>query len=108
MFGLKIVNKKSYLELQDELSFYKKLVEDKDSTIGILEGEVKGLRSEVSRLEKKVESLDTPKKVSSKETVLLTDVVETPLEVEKPVKKARVTKKTGTSTTRTKIVRKSE
>lgn len=97
MFGLKVVSKKSYLELQDELNWYKKIVTEKDSTIANLEGEVKGLRSEVSRLEKKVESLDAPKKnTSSKKTILLTDVAEAPLEVEsKPIKRRRVTKKTS-------------
>jgi predicted nucleic acid-binding Zn-ribbon protein len=100
MFGLKVVNKKAYSELQDELSWYKRVATEKDTQIINLEGELKGLRSEVSRLEKKVKSLETPKKETN-DVVLLTDVTETPLEVETKPKRTRVTKKTTTSKKKT-------
>lgn len=80
MFGLKLVNKKSYLDLHGELDRYKKVLLEKESIINNLEGEIKGLHSEISRLEKKVNSLEVPKKSN---TILLTDVAETPLIVEK-------------------------
>ena len=104
MFGLKLVNKKSYLELQDDVEWYKRVASEKDSFIANLEGEIKGLRSEISRLEKEVETLNKPKKTSSKKVVLLTDVAETPLEEEhKPIKRRSVTKKSGTSTSKKKV-----
>ena len=74
MFGLKVISKKCYLDIQDELNRYKRVAAEKDLTIVNLEGELKGLRSEVSRLENKVKSLETPKKVT--EPILLNDVAE--------------------------------
>ena len=99
MFGLKLVNKKSYLDLHSELDRYKKVLLEKESIINNLEGEIKGLHSEISRLEKKVNSLETPKKSN---TILLTDVAETPLIVEK---KTRTTKSTTGVTKRRKATK---
>ena len=93
MFGLKIVNAKKYADLQDELTYYKGIVSEKDSVIANLEGELKGLRSEVSRLEKKVESQSASKKKATKDVILLTDVAETPLTVEKKTIRRRTTRK---------------
>ena len=108
MFGLKVVNKRSYLDLQDELNWYKKVASEKETKIANLEGEVKGLRSEVSRLEKKVETLETSKKATN-DAILLTDVAESPLVVEKKTKKrTKVTKKSGETTKRKKIVHKTD
>ena len=106
MFGLKVVNKKGYLNLQDELNWYKKVVAEKEATIANLEGEIKGLHSTVAHLEKKVETLETPKK---SDAILITDVAEEPLVIEKKsTKRVKTTKTTSGTIKRKKIVHKTD
>ena len=106
MFGLKVVNKKGYLHLQDELNLYMKVIAEKEAIIANLEGEIKGLHSTIDHLEKKVETLEAPK---TSDTILITDVAEEPLVIEKkPTKRVKATKTTSGTIKRKKIVRKTD
>ena len=93
MFGLKIVKSQDYLNLEWQL---KNALED----VHVKTKKIDELMLKVKELEDKIKSLSEP----AKGVTLITDVAEAPLTVEK---KKRVVKKTG-STTRKKVVHKSE
>ena len=93
MFGLKIVKSQDYSDLEWQL---KNALED----VSIKTKKIDELMLKVKELEDKIKSLSEP----AKGVTLITDVAEAPLTVEK---KKRVVKKTG-STTRKKVVHKSE
>ena len=93
MFGLKIVKSQDYSDLEWQL---KNALED----VHAKTKKIDELMLKVKELEDKIKSLSEP----AKGVTLITDVAEAPLTVEK---KKRVVKKTG-STTRNKVVHKSE
>ena len=93
MFGLKIVKSQNYSDLEWRL---KNAIED----VSIKTKRIDELLLKVKELEDKIESLSAP----AKGVTLITDVAEVPLTVEK---KKRVVKKTTTST-RKRIVHKTE
>lgn len=83
MFGLKIVKKQDYLNVLEERSLYQREAADKAAQVETLHGIVNSLNSKIAELEQQIA---TPKKETP---VLLEDVTEVPLEVEKPAKKTR-------------------
>ena len=93
MFGLKLVKKQDYLNLEREVTDAQALLAEKYGIIRSLENEIKRLNDKIASLENE---LNAPKKTTNrtKKVELLTDVAETPLTVEqKPIKRRRVTKK---------------
>lgn len=108
MFGLKIIKKKEYVALMEQIGFLQNLIVDKDIRISELQAKITEFqKKELDRMSKK-EGLD---KTISKEsnTILLTDVAEAPLEVEKPKRQRATRKKTSTkSKTSKKSVSKTE
>lgn len=108
MFGLKIIKKQEYLDILERNELYQREAADKAVQVSNLEGEVKFLNGRVSELEQQVRDLYV-EKANTGQPVLLEDVAEAPLEVEKPVKKTRkVVKKTEGTKPRKKVVHKSE
>jgi len=94
MFGLKIVKSQNYSDLEWQL---KNALED-----GYVKAKkIDELQLKVKELEDKIKSLSAP----AKGVTLITDVAEAPLAVEK---RKRVVKKSGSTTTRKKVVHKSE
>lgn len=85
MFGLKIVNKRDYINLKRGFDDAQVLLAEKYAIISNLEKEVAELKQKLSNAENVV---DVPKRRNPK-TVLLTDVAEEALKV---VKKPRVKK----------------
>lgn len=108
MFGLKIIKKKEYVTLTEQIGFFQNLIVDKDIRISELQAKVAEFqKKELDRMSKK----DGLNKTTSKEsnTILLTDVAEAPLEVEKPKSQRTTRKKTSTkSKPRKKSVSKTE
>jgi chromosome segregation ATPase len=104
MFGFKIVKSLDYSSLERQLQSARDLLTKKDSEINFLTSENNGLNAKIDALQEriaKLEAKETPK------TVLLTDVAETPLIVEKETKKKTV-KKSETKTTRKKTSKSKE
>ena len=106
MFGLKIVKKSEYSDLDSQVKILQNIAADKDLEISRLNSVISGLHEQIKKLEAE---LTSPKKKSS-DVVLLTDVAETPLAVETaaPKRVRKAVKKKTTATTRKKVVRKSE
>lgn len=103
MFGFKIVKSLDYSSLERQLQSARDLLTKKDSEINFLTSENNGLNAKIDALQEriaKLEAKETPK------TVLLTDVAETPLNVEKKTKKT--VKKSETKTTRKKTSKSKE
>ena len=87
MFGLKLVKKQDYLNLERELKDSQALLAEKYAIIASLEQEIKKLNGQIFELKK-----EETRPVKNAKTVLLTDIAENPLKVEeKPVKKVRKT-----------------
>lgn len=82
MFGLKIVKKQDYLNLEREVTDAQALLAEKYGIIRNLENEVKRLNDKIASLENE---LNAPKKTTNrtKKVELLVDVAEAPLVVEK-------------------------
>ena len=94
MFGLKIISKKEYLNLQTRLKDLEVALSEKKSVIISLESEISNLNNKLFELKKDAATpVSTPTRDA--ELVLLTDVAETPLKVEKKQEKKRVSKKTS-------------
>lgn len=106
MFGLKVVKKAEYVDLEEQVSLYQREATDKAVEVSNLQGEVRFLTNKVAELEAKIAELQAEKK-PTKEAVLLTDVAETPLKEEKPVRKKTV-KATEGSKPRKKVVHKAK
>lgn len=109
MFGLKIVKSQDYADLNWRLEQALALIDEKDARIAELNDAISKKETELNNYKNRVKKLendiDVPKKA-----VLLTDVAETPL-VEEPKsegKPKRVVKKTGTTKTRRKVIRKTD
>ena len=92
MFGLTVVRKKYYLNLEKRIKDLEVLLAEKNAIINSLEQELKDYR----------EHYDAEERERKEQAYLITDVAETPLKVEK---KPRVSRKTSQ---RKKIVKKSE
>jgi len=88
MFGLKIVNKQDYINLKRGFDDAQVLLAEKYAIISNLEKEVAELKQKLSNAENVV---DIPKKRNSK-TVLLTDVAEEALKVERKSKLRKTVK----------------
>lgn len=88
MFGLKIVNKQDYINLKRGLDDAQALLAEKYAIISNLEKEVAELKQKLSNAENVV---DVPKKRNPK-TILLTDVAEEALKVEKKPRVRKITK----------------
>lgn len=107
MFGLKLISKANYQDLEEQVSLYQREATDKAVEVSNLQGEVKFLNSRIAELEAQLAELQANKK-PVKEAVLLTDVSESALVEEKPVKKTRKGVKTAeTAKPRKKVVHKS-
>ena len=103
MFGLKIVKKQDYLDVLEERNLYQREAADKAAQVENLQGVVNALNSRIAELEQQI---TTPKKETP---VLLEDVAEVPLEVEKPAKRTRkVVKTTEGARPRKRVTHKSE
>lgn len=103
MFGLKIVKKQDYLDVLEERNLYQREAADKAAQVENLQGVVNYLNNRIAALEQQIA---TPKKETP---VLLEDVAEAPLEVEKPAKKTRkVVKTTEGVKPRKRVTHKSE
>jgi len=106
MFGLKIVKSQDYKDLNWRLEQALAIIDEKDAKIA-------ELNDVISKKDVELENYKSVKKQlkkDAKNVVLLTDVAETPL-VEEPKsegKPKRVVKKTGTTKTRKKVVRKTD
>ena len=107
MFGLRIVKSSDYSSLENQVLELQDLLTKKNSEIAFLASENNGLNAKIDALQEEIADLKAPKKAKS-ETILLTDVAETPLKVEKKPRKKTTTKKTEGTTTRKKIVHKGE
>lgn len=108
MFGLKVIKKKDYLDVLEQRDLYQRDAADKAVQVTNLENEIHYLNSRIADLEQQVQTL-RPERTKEAEPVLLEDVAERPLEVEKPVKKPRrVVKTTEGAKPRKRVVRKSE
>lgn len=106
MFGLRIVKSSDYSSLENQIQALQDVLVKKDSEINFLASENNALSAKIDTLQEEIANLKAPKKADD-ETILLTDVAETPLKVEKTQRKKTVRKTTGT-TTRKKIVHKGE
>lgn len=84
MFGFKIVRKSVLLNLKKELEDTKVILFEKCAVISSLKKEINELKNESKK--------ETEPKESSSKTVLLTDVAESNLKVEKTTKKNAVKK----------------
>lgn len=107
MFGLKIIKEDDYSALKYQLQSAQDLLIEKECTIKSLKTRIQELEDEVNDFMKK--GLENLERNSKPETVLLTDIAETPLKEEKKTarKTKRVVKKVD-GTSRKKIVRKTE
>ena len=95
MFGL--VRKSKYSGLETQVKILQNIIADKDYEITRLNSVISGLNERLKKLE------------SKNDVVLLTDVAETPLvKVSDTPKVVRKTVKKKATTTRKKVVRKSE
>ena len=101
MFGLKIVKKQEYLALQKKVEDLQVRIENQNAIISSLEKEYNEVSTQLHQLQN-----PNPDEGGA---ILLTDVAEKPLEVEKP-KRQRATKKStkSTKTTTRKRTRKTE
>ena len=112
MFGLKIVKKEDYSVLEYQLERAQTLLDNKDCEIKTLTSRVQDLENEVKCLMKKLsDHLDSAEESKQENVVLLSDVAETPLVEEKPVKKTRKTVKKPEGTVKTprkRVVHKTE
>ena len=108
MFGLKVVKKKEYLDMQEQRDLYQRDAADKAVQVVNLENEIHYLNSRIADLEQQVQNL-RPEHTDESKPVLFEDVAEKPLEVEKPTRKPRkVVKTTEGAKPRKRVVRKSE
>jgi len=90
MFGLKIVNKKDFETIKREYENTQVILAEKVAVIRSLESEIKTLKDKLAKFEK---TKAQTRKKNAEKVLLLTDVAETPLEVEKP-KRRKIVKKT--------------
>lgn len=107
MFGLKVVKKQDYLDVLEQKELYQRDATDKAVRISELEGEVKYLNGRISELEQQVQELYV-EKAKEEKPVLLQDVAETPLTVEKPKRTRKVITTEKTTGRRRRVVHKSE
>ena len=111
MFGLKIVKKEDYSVLENQLERVQTLLDNKDCEIKTLNSRIRDLENEVRCLMKKLSDHDSAEESKPENVILLSDVAESPLVEEKPVKKTRksVKKPEGTvKTPRKRVVHKTE
>ena len=106
MFGLKIVKKEDYSVLEYQLEKAQALLDERECDIKTLNSRIQELENELKLALKKIADAE-PKKEPN--TILLSDVAETPLTEEKPKRQRRVTKKAeGVKTPRKKAASKTE
>ena len=111
MFGLKIVKESDYSVLEYQVERAQTLLDNKDCEIKTLNSRVQDLENEVRCLLKKLSDHKSAEESKPENVVLLSDVAETPLVEEKPVKKTRKTVKKAEGTVkapRKRVVHKAE